>query len=169
VLAVAGCSPDAPLDVPGEEVRGGAVGPDVEVSEDVKLLQVQLEYPLDGVYEVGEDARLFLAIANTGSVPDTLVDVSGPDFAGAQISGAGDGGDVDVVVQPDDNAYIGAEDEPVIILVDLQEELRSSESIPVTFSFERAGEVTVEAMVAAEGQDPVPTYDFPDPAEDPTS
>jgi hypothetical protein len=26
--------------------------------------------------------------------------------------------------------------------------------------------VTVDAVVAAEGQDPAPPYDFPDPAED---
>ena len=38
----------------------------------------------------------------------------------------------------------------------------------MTFTFARAGEATVEAMVAAEGQDPVPTYDFPDPAEGPS-
>ncbi len=30
------------------------------------------------------------------------------------------------------------------------------------------GQVTLEAMVAAEGQDPTPTADFPDPDEDPT-
>jgi copper(I)-binding protein len=64
--------------------------------------------------------------------------------------------------------YVGAEDEPVIALVDLARGLRSSQPIPVTFRFESAGEVTVRAVVAAEGQPPSPTYDFPDPAEDPT-
>lgn len=45
---------------------------------------------------------------------------------------------------------------------------RGSQSIPVTSTFERAGEVTIDAMVAARGQDATPTDDFPDPAEDPT-
>ena len=42
------------------------------------------------------------------------------------------------------------------------------ESIPVTFTFGEAGEVTVDAVVAAEGQDPGADVDFPDPDEDPT-
>ena len=45
--------------------------------------------------------------------------------------------------------------------------LRSSESIPVTFRFDD-GEVTVEAVVAAEGQTPSRSNDFPDPDEDPS-
>lgn len=168
LLGVAGCSDEAPLETPGGEVKGGAVGPDERVSEEISLLQVQLEYPLDGVYEEGEDARLYLGIANTGTEPDTLVDVSGPDFADARTSDAGDGEDLAIEVAADDNVYVGAEGEPAILLVDLERSLRSSQSIPVTFTFERAGEVTIDAMVAAEGQDPVPTYDFPEPAEDPS-
>jgi copper(I)-binding protein len=168
LTAVACGDQDTPIETPGPEVVGGAVGPDERVSEDISLLQVQLEYPLDGVYEEGGDASLFFAIANTGTEPDTLVDVSGPDFADARSSGAGDGTDLAIEVAPNDNVYVGAEDEPAITLVDLGRSLRSSQSIPVTFTFERAGEVTIDAMVAAEGQDPTPTYDFPDPAEDPS-
>ena len=50
----------------------------------------------------------------------------------------------------------------------LDRPLRSSQSIPVTVTFERAGEGTVDAMVAAEGQDPPPSFDLPDPDENPT-
>jgi periplasmic copper chaperone A len=132
------------------------------------VLAVQLEYPLDGVYEVGEDASLYLGISNTGPEPDVLVDVTGPDFADARTTGAGDGDSLAIEVPADDNVYVGAEGEPALTLVDLGRTLRSSQSIPVTFTFQRAGTVTVDAMVAAEGQDPVPTFDFPDPAEDPT-
>jgi hypothetical protein len=165
-LGVSGCGEDAPLNTPGAEVQGGAIGPDAPVNEDVTLLQVQLEYPLDGMYEVGEDARLFLGIANTGTTAVTLTDVSGPDFATATVPGGS--GDLALTVEPNDNLYVGAEGKPVIVLEDLQTQLGSSESIPVTFTFERAGEVTVDAMVSAERQDPLPTYDFPDPAEDPS-
>jgi hypothetical protein len=35
----------------------------VRLTDDVGLQQVQLEYPLDGVYEAGEEARLFMAVA----------------------------------------------------------------------------------------------------------
>jgi copper(I)-binding protein len=163
-LATTGCSQDNPVANEGAEVRGGAVGPDEMVTEDLSVLQVQLEYPLDGVYEEGEDASLFLGIANTGSTEDDLVDVRGPDFADAEITVDGEPGVIRV--PEDDNVYVGAEGAPSITLLDLERSLRSSQSIPVTLVFEEAGEVTVDAMVAAEGQDPVPTYDFPDPAED---
>jgi copper(I)-binding protein len=165
-LPLTACGEDSPEETPGGEVRGGAVGPDEAVTEDLSLLQVQLEYPLDGVYEAGEDATLYLGIANTGTVDQDLVEVTGPDFAEATVTGGGEAGVITVAAN--DNVYVGAEGAPSIVLEDLQTELRSSESIPVTFVFEDAGEVTIDAVVAAEGQDPVPTYDFPDPAEDPT-
>ncbi|TFV64873.1 UNVERIFIED_ORG: copper chaperone PCu(A)C [Bacillus sp. AZ43] len=165
-LATAGCSQDNPVAEEGAEVRGGAIGPDEMVTEDLSVLQVQLEYPLDGVYEPGEDASLFLGIANTGNTEDDLVDVRGPDFADAEITVDGEPGVIRVT--GDDNVYVGAEGGPTITLVDLERSLRSSQSIPVTLVFEEAGEVTLDAPVAAEGQNPEPTYDFPDPAEDPT-
>jgi copper(I)-binding protein len=161
-LATTGCGDETP-----DVDDSGAVGPDERVSESIKLLQVQLEYPLDGDYEEGEDARLFLAIANDGPREDDLLDVRGPDFKDAALTV--DGEPTVIPVPPEDNVYVGAEGSPSIVLEDLQTALRSSQSIPVTFHFEEAGEVTIEAVVAAEGQNPVPTFDFPDPAEDPTS
>jgi hypothetical protein len=81
VLAAAGCGDELP-----DVDDSGAVGPDAAVDGDLKVLQVQLEYPLDGVYEEGEDARLFLGIANNGRVEDDLVDVRGPDFTDAALT-----------------------------------------------------------------------------------
>jgi hypothetical protein len=45
--------------------------------------------------------------------------------------------------------------------------LRSSEPIPVTSVVEEAGEVTVDAVVAAERQTPAPPFDFPEHLDDP--
>ena len=87
----------------------------------------------------------------------------------ARTSGAGDGDDLAIEVPGNDNVYIGAEGEPALVLTGLSRSLRSSQSIPVTFVFDEAGEVSLDVPVAAEGQNPTPTYDFPDPAEDPTS
>lgn len=162
---LAGCGQEDPSQTARAEVPGGAVGPDAAVDRDVKVLAAQLEYPLDGVYEQGEDASLYLGISNTGSRPDTLIDVSGPDFADAAASGSSD---VAIDVPGNDNVYVGAEGQPSVTLVELQRSLRSSQSIPVTFTFERAGEVTLDVPVAAEGQNTIPSYDFPDPVEDPT-
>jgi hypothetical protein len=55
--------PDEALSDDPAQVEGGAAGPDVRLTDDVGLQQVQLEYPLDGVYEAGEEARLFMAVA----------------------------------------------------------------------------------------------------------
>ena len=161
-LTVAGCG----VDTPDVDDRG-AVGPDEPVTEDIKVLQAQLEYPLDGAYDRGEDAELFFGIANSGRTGDELVDVRGPDFTGATLMADGETGAIPV--PEDDNVYVGAEGSPSVILQDLQTQVRSSQSIPVTFVFAEAGEVTVDAMVSAEGQEPVDPFDFEDPAEDPTS
>lgn len=164
-LSLTACGDDAPLDVPGEEVRGGAVGPDADVTDELALRQVQLAWPSDGVYRPGEDAALYLAVTNSGNEPAELVDVRGPDFAGSTLTSDSVPGAIPVA--GDDNVYIGAEGAPSIVLEDLDRELRSSQSIPVTFVFEDAGTVTVDAMVAAEGQERRP-FDFADPAEDPS-
>ncbi|MBN1091140.1 copper chaperone PCu(A)C [Blastococcus sp. TML/M2B] len=161
-LPLTACSEATPLDVPGEEVRGGAVGPDADVTDDLGLRQVQLAWPADGVYTPGEDAELYLAVTNTGNRPAELVEVRGPDFDDAELPGDGT-----LTVDQQDTVYVGAEGAPSIVLEDLDRSLRSSQSIPVTFVFEDAGTVTVDVMVAAEGQEVRP-FDFADPAEDPT-
>lgn len=160
-LAAAGCGDETP-----DVDDSGAVGPDEPVSESIEVLQVQLEYPLDDVYEEGEDARLFLGIANPGTEEDDLIDVRGPDFTDAALTVDGEAAVIRVL--PEDNVFIGPEGAPSIVLEDLQTTLRSSQSIPVTFVFEEAGEVTVDAVVAVQGQDPTPPVDAPDPTEDPT-
>jgi copper(I)-binding protein len=171
-LLLTGCGgsePDETLSDDPAEVEGGAVGPDVRLNDDVGLQQVQLEYPLDGVYEAGEDARLFMAVTNTGGEPVTLTDISGPDFGGVRVE-TGDGQGLPLTVDAEDTLYVGAEGPPDVTLLDLGRELRSSQSIPVTFAFGEAGEVTVDVPVSAEGQNPTPPFHFPDddPDQDPT-
>lgn len=164
LLALGACGADDPK--PGPEMAGGNAGIDEPVDADVKVLDVELEYPLDGRYDAGEDASLYLAITNTGSRADTLVDVRGPDFA--DVRGDSGTGDLAVPVPGNDTVYVGAEGRPTLTLVDLDRPLRSSQSVPVTFVFEHAGQVSVRAVVAAEDQEPDSDVDFPDPAEDPT-
>lgn len=169
-LALAGCSNGDELPTQEDEptVQGGAVGPNEEVNEDVEVIGVHLEFPVDGLYEVGEDASMFFAITNTGSTPVTLVDVTGDDFADAVSSGGEATGadELAIEVPPNANVYVGAEGSPSVTLLELTESLRSSQSIPVTLVFEDAREITVDAMVAAPGDEPSETYSFPDPDED---
>jgi copper(I)-binding protein len=166
LLALAGCGAGDPK--PGPEVAGGNAGIDESVSADVKVLDVELEFPLDGAYDIGDGADLYLAISNTGDDADTLVDVTGPDFGDVRSGRTDDADRLAIPVPGNDTVYVGAEGEPTLRLIDLGRTLRSSQSLPVTLVFDRAGPVTVEAVVAAAGQTPGADVDFPDPAEDPS-
>jgi len=166
VIGLAGCGADDPK--PGPEVAGGNAGVDETASADLKVLDVELEFPADdGAYAAGDDADLYVAVSNTGSAPDTLLDVTGPDFRDARIDGAGQAASIDV--PGNGTVYVGAEGAPTVTLVDLGRPLSSSQSIPVTFVFRRAGSLTVPAVVAPKGNAPGSDVDFPDPAQNPST
>jgi copper(I)-binding protein len=145
VLLLAGCTTGEPLSTPGAEVTGGRAAPDERLSDDLSVTEVVLAYPQDGVYDAGDDAALTAAFANSGDEPDTLVDVRGPDFAEAR---DGDGGEFAIAIPEDDTLHVTEDGARTITLVDLDRSLRSSQSIPVTFEFARAGEVTIDTVVA---------------------
>jgi hypothetical protein len=144
-LVLTGCAQDNPIADEGTEVPGGRAAPDAPVDDDVKVLEVVLPHPDDGVYSVGEDAPLTVSVANDGRAPDTLLDVSGPDFGGAVDA---DGGEFSIAIPEDDNLFVTEGGEHRITLLDLERDLRSSESIAVTFEFAEAGAVTIDAVVA---------------------
>ena len=54
-VALAGCGEEDPA--PGPEIAGGNAGVDVTVTEDLSVLDVELEYPLDGRYRPGRTPR----------------------------------------------------------------------------------------------------------------
>lgn len=130
------------------EIVGGAPAPDEAVTEDLKIVSLQLAYPEDGVYEEGEDATVYAALTNTGTTDLRLVDVRGPDFGDATLVGP-DGSEGAIRIDENDNAYLQPDGPPSVVLEDLGVDLRSSQSIEVTFVFEDAGEVTMEAPVAS--------------------
>jgi periplasmic copper chaperone A len=162
-LTACGTEDDPPLQTPGDEVQGGNAGADEAVTEDLKITALMLDYPADGQWEEGEDVKLYAAITNTGTTAAQLVDVTGEDFADAELASA-DGADGAIEVPEEDNVYLEPEGPPNVILQDLQTSLRSGQSIPVTFVFEEAGEVTLTATVSSS---PPGQGDF-DAPEDPT-
>src|SRR4051812_7507104 len=142
----------------------GAVG-------DLLLREVQLAYPQSGAYAAGDDAELQAAIVNTGDQPDTLVNVTGPDFASVRVTGSptgsaavasstpaagatsaapttpATGGARQIAVPAGETVFLG-ENTSTVTLVDLTRPLTSASAVPVTFTFQRAGQVTVDALVA---------------------
>lgn len=129
-------------------IVGGAAAPDEAVTEDLKVSSLELAFPEDGLHEEGADVALYAALTNTGTTAARLVDVVGPDFADARLI-ASDGSGGAIEVPENDNAYLEPEGPPSVVLEDLDTSLRSSQSIEVTFVFEDAGEITMEAPVAA--------------------
>lgn len=131
-----------------EEPRLG--GPGVEASVgDMELRNIRLDNPPGGIYEIGSAALLGVALVNEGDEDDELIGVSGPDFTGAVVDENPASSTPGVTIPAGETVFTDGPDGPVLVLVGIDETLRSSEFLSVTFTFERAGEVTVDAPVSA--------------------
>jgi copper(I)-binding protein len=129
-------------------------GPQGEV-ENITLRSIVLEHPTSGRYDEGDDAELTAAIVNTAGEADTLVSIEGDAFEGVRAIGgdaepvsdsAGFSTELNVELPGNETVYLGG-DGPTILLENLTEPLTSGQSIPLTMTFEQAGEVTVSALV----------------------
>jgi copper(I)-binding protein len=144
------------------------VGPTATVG-DLELRGVQLAYPSDGSYSAGEAAKLQMAVVNNGSEEDVLTGISGTGFQRVRITGSptgtvaptspsatsaapteSSGGPraVNIPVPPDSTLFL-SQNGPTVTLVGLSQDLTPAQAIEVTFTFQRAGEVTVQVPVAA--------------------
>lgn len=112
---------------------------------DIALRDITLEYPSAGVYEAGDDARvLFVAVNRNALQGDRLLSVTSEAFAGST-----EDSQSDLPVELPPNTDVGFRDDgPTVELTDLNDLLRPSVSVPVTFTFEEAGEVTTMVPVA---------------------
>lgn len=115
------------------------------------------------VYRRGEDAPLNMTVVNEAGEADRLVSASTPLAESVEISGTTDIASGRSLVVGGDTQQQGAgspggapvttplprEDEPTasVVLVGLRDDVRSGISYPITFTFERAGDVTVAVPV----------------------
>ncbi|CAN5289148.1 lipoprotein [soil metagenome] len=121
------------------EQLGNAGGAADEIGQ-IALRDVTLDYPEGGVYEAGDDARLQFVVVNRDALEsDTLMSVTSEAFSQVE---------AEEVEIPGNGSVSFREDGPVIELQGLAEDLRTTVSVAITFSFERAGEVTVAVPVA---------------------
>ncbi|TWH75620.1 copper chaperone PCu(A)C [Modestobacter roseus] len=127
-------------------------------AEGVVLRGLQLPYPTGGEYPAGSDARLIGAIVNETQTDDTLVSVTGPDFTDVEVvdpaaepaadgSTGGTGSSLDLTVPAGEALLLGGGDGPAVTLVGLSSSVGVSQYVPVTFTFEEAGEVTLDVPV----------------------
>ncbi len=155
-LALAGCGGERPLESESEFLHG-AGGVNARVGE-VLLRDVSIEEPRDTRYRAGEVVRLKVTLFNQAEVPDALLAVSTPaaevsrllvdrDCDGtAEIVGRVPLPAMELVRTPAPTVPNGPE---VNYRVDLRldQPLRSGMSVPVTFTFERAGSTTVQVPI----------------------
>jgi copper(I)-binding protein len=116
---------------------------------DLTVRQVEFLSPRGGAYEQGDDAELQLAVVNSGTEADTLVDVSGEGFGDVEFDDGSTGSaPADGIEIPAESAVFIDGDELAVTLTDLDEELRTGQYLELTFTFENAGEVTIPVTVA---------------------
>lgn len=155
-LALAGCGTERPLASESQFLHG-AGGVHARVGE-VLLRDVSIEEPRDTRYQAGEVVRLKVTLFNQAEVPDALVAVNSPaaevsrllvdrDCDGtAEIVGRVPLPAKELVRTPAPTMPNGPE---VNYRVDLRldQPLRSGLSVPVTFTFARAGSTTIQVPI----------------------
>jgi copper(I)-binding protein len=166
-------------------------GPQATVG-DIQVRGVQLAYPNDGSYQPGDDAELSMAIINNGSEDDALTGITGTGFSRVRVTGSASGTvqpstsaaptsaaptsgsgtegsgarALDITIPADSSIYLG-ENAPTVTLVSLGQELTPAQTLELTFTFEKAGDVTLQVPVAVPASN-VPqtsTFNFEVPTE----
>jgi copper(I)-binding protein len=89
----------------------------------------------------GSNAGLFVGLFNTNTSADALTGASAPGTAGSVSLTSGT-----VALPPEGSAYLTGP-APDVVLNDLTKPLSGGTTIPVTFSFARAGSVTLQVPV----------------------
>lgn len=125
---------------------------------DISIRGAKLASPGVGGYETGDDAELQVALVNGGSAADTLVRVDGDGFTSAEIantaarisSSTGSTAAQDRIEIPaGSSVFVGQDNSDyTITLSGLDEGLTTGQYLKVTFTFEKAGEVTLPITVA---------------------
>ena len=140
VSAVAGC--EAGNDAPTLEFHSAAFGAQT-VFNGIKISNAfVLGAPSGSSLPSGSSAGLFVSLYNSGNSTDALQSVTSPGWAGS-VSVAG--GTVSLPANAAPVNLTGPS--PAVVLKGLTKPLRSGSNIPVTFTFEHAGSVTLQVPV----------------------
>ena len=143
IPAVAGC--EAGEDAPTLQYHAAASGAQA-VFNGIKITNAfVLGAPTGSTVPSGSSASMFVSLYNTGDSSDTLVSATAPAAAGSiSLSGG-------TVALPANSAPVNLTGpEPKVVLEDLTKPLRGGTTIPVTFNFQHAGQVTLQVPVEAQ-------------------
>jgi copper(I)-binding protein len=114
----------------------------------MRMIAMQIARP-EGAHAAGSDAELFLTLANSSGVPDTLVAVSSVDARSVVQRYASEPPKeaIDIHVDPGQVVPMQHASGLHLELVDLERDVGKRSFVPVTFRFDQAGKVTVQVFV----------------------
>lgn len=140
-LALSGCG--ANFEAQNYQVRSSADAVNAAVGS-IAIRNLAVQPGRDGELQAGDDAEALVTLVNRGGEDDRLVEVTSPAAASVDFVSADGGAAPSSVVVP----RLGSTGQRVgLVLRDLDEDLRSGESVELTLRFERNGEVTLLAPV----------------------
>jgi copper(I)-binding protein len=117
----------------------------------MRLLAVRVIAPEDAVHVEGDSVGLFLTLANDGQRSDTLTSVTAPAAESVVLRvGATERKEgINIEVLPGGVASLQYPGGPHFELVELKHDVGRGSFLPVTFHFQRAGDVEVNVFVQA--------------------
>lgn len=140
IPAIAGC--EAGQNAPTLQFHPASAGQQAEFNG-IKITNAfVLGAPTGSTVPSGSSASLFVSLYNGRDTSDTLVSATAPAAAGSiSLSGG-------TVSLPANSAPVNLTGpEPQVVLEDLTKPLRGGMTIPVTFNFQHAGQVTLQVPV----------------------
>ena len=116
---------------------------------DITIRAAKLASPGETGYERGDDADLLMAVVNSGTEPDTLVDVTGEGFGDVEFDDGSAGGSSGQGIEIPADAPVFVDGEEVTVtLTDLEDTLTTGQQLELTLVFENAGEITLPVTAA---------------------
>ena len=143
IPAIAGC--EAGQDAPTLEFHPASAGQQADFNG-IKITNAfVLGAPAGSTVPSGASASMFVSLYNSRDNSDALLSATAPATAGnISLSGG-------TVALPANSAPVNLTGpEPKVVLEDLTKPLRGGTTIPVTFNFQHAGQVTLQVPVEAQ-------------------
>jgi copper(I)-binding protein len=124
----------------------------------IELQLVRIEHPPGEAHSAGVDVGLYLTLVNRGQDADRLSDATSPDAARVVVVDGVHGSprQVDMRIGPGSTISMQHPDKTHLELSGLSRALHPGVFVPVTFTFEGAGPVTVKVPVQASSHPIVP-------------
>jgi copper(I)-binding protein len=143
IPAIAGC--EAGQDAPTLEYHAASAGAQT-IFNGIKITNAfVLGAPTGSTVPSGSSASMFVSLYNDGDSSDTLVSATAPGTAGNISLSSG------TVPLPANSAPVNLTGpEPQVVLENLTKPLSGGTSVPVTFTFQHAGQVTLQVPVEAQ-------------------